>query len=598
MSKYISPFNPDELDKIIDNASKQQLAWLSGYLWGLANNDTLALETPQQHLSPIVSKTIDPANNQTITILSASQTGNARRIAQQLNHELNSLGLSATHVHAADYKFKKIDQENILIIITSTQGEGEPPEEAFTFYKWLSGKKVPALNNLHYAVLGLGDTSYTHFCQAGKYFDQRLAELGATRLLERVDADTDYQAISHQWLKSVVDKLKNNLTQSVSHQHNMSTASITPNYSRNQPFLAAININQKITGRRSDRDIRHIEVDLTGSGITYQAGDALGIWFENDSELVDELLATTQLAPDTQVDVDGELLPLQQALLSRRELTQNTPFIVEKYANLINDRHLLTLIQDKLALRDFCQATPLIDMLNRYQGNLSAQAFINILRPLNPRFYSIASAQDEVGDEAHLTVNIVQYWVDGKQRTGGASGFLARQTAESSQVNIFIESNDNFRLPDDNAIPIIMIAAGTGIAPFRAFIQQRASESASGKNWLFFGNPHFTEDFLYQLEWQNYLKEEQLSRIDLAWSRDQADKIYVQDKLIAQSHDLWLWLQEGAYIYVCGDANHMANAVHLALLNIIMQQGNYDEEQANEYLDELRSNKRYQRDIY
>lgn len=600
MSKFQPPFKSDELDKIIKQASVEQLAWVSGYLWGIVTKSSTTVQSPELLPNEMDSESSSASSAKVITIVSASQTGNARRVAKDLCHDLERLGLAFNHVHAADYKFKKITQDEVLIIVTSTQGEGEPPEEALPFYNYLLSKKAPTLSQLHYAVLGLGDSSYVHFCQAGKQFDERLAQLGAKRLIERVDVDTDYQAVSTVWRQNIIDRLSKLNDDGTKVNINNHSTIIVENslYTRENPFLALVNVNQKITANHSDRDIRHIELDLSDSGITYQVGDTLGVWYENSTTLIDEILSITKLSSDDKVELNGEFYSLKQALIEKVELTQNTPIIIKKYAELIKNNELLTLIQDKTALRDFAQTTPIIDMLSHYPTKFNAQSLINLFRPLTPRFYSIASAQDEVGAEAHLTVNIVQYLINNQQRTGGASYFLANQIPEQSQVKVFIEKNDNFRLPNDNSQAIIMIAAGTGIAPFRAFLQQRASESASGKNWLIFGNPHFTADFLYQVEWQNYLKDGVLSRIDLAWSRDQAQKIYVQDKLLAQATDIWQWLQQGAYLYVCGDADNMAKAVNMALLQIIMQQGQYNDEQANSYLDELRSNKRYQRDIY
>lgn len=600
MSKFQPPFKSDELDKIIKQASVEQLAWVSGYLWGIVTKSSTTVQSPELLPNEMDSESSSASSAKVITIVSASQTGNARRVAKDLCHDLERLGLAFNHVHAADYKFKKITQDEVLIIVTSTQGEGEPPEEALPFYNYLLSKKAPTLSQLHYAVLGLGDSSYVHFCQAGKQFDERLAQLGAKRLIERVDVDTDYQAVSTVWRQNIIDRLSKLNDDGTKVNINNHSTIIVENslYTRENPFLALVNVNQKITANHSDRDIRHIELDLSDSGITYQVGDTLGVWYENSTTLIDEILSITKLSNDDKVELNGEFYSLKQALIEKVELTQNTPIIIKKYAELIKNNELLTLIQDKTALRDFAQTTPIIDMLSHYPTKFNAQSLINLFRPLTPRFYSIASAQDEVGAEAHLTVNIVQYLINNQQRTGGASYFLANQIPEQSQVKVFIEKNDNFRLPNDNSQAIIMIAAGTGIAPFRAFLQQRASESASGQNWLIFGNPHFTADFLYQVEWQNYLKDGVLSRIDLAWSRDQAQKIYVQDKLLAQATNIWQWLQQGAYLYVCGDADNMAKAVNIALLQIIMQQGQYNEEQANSYLDELRSNKRYQRDIY
>ncbi|OCF98135.1 sulfite reductase [NADPH] flavoprotein, alpha-component [Gilliamella sp. wkB195] len=595
MSTQQFPFNCDELKKIIENYNDKQLAWLSGYLWGRAEKSSV---------EQVLPSTTPPSNmtqaEQKVTIISASQTGNARRVANELSQDIERLGIAVTHLPAGEYKAKKLSQEEILILVTSTQGEGEPPEEALSLYKYLFAAKAPKLTHLQFAVFGLGDASYPKFCQAAKDFDQRFAELEAQRLLVRVDADTDFQTVSTSWRQAVIDKLSQlQLSNTQSPTENSTSIAVNSSlYHRDNPFIATVNVNQKITSRDSDRDIRHIELDLSDSDLHYQPGDAVGVWYQNSNELVEEILSITQLAGETPVEHHGQQIALKTVLTEYVELTQNTPIIIEKYAQAVQHPELLTLIGDREALLEMSQTLPLVDMLNRYRGKIAAQVFVGLLRPLTPRFYSIASAQDEVGSEVHLTVNVVRYQVDDKIRMGGASGFLANQIADQDQVKIFIEHNDNFRLPDDTHAPIIMIAAGTGIAPFRAFLQQRASQGATGKNWLFFGNPHFISDFLYQVEWQSYVKEGLLTRIDLAWSRDQAEKIYVQDKLIAQASDIWQWLQEGAFIYVCGDAKRMAKAVDLALQQILMTQAQYSQEQAISYLDELRSQKRYQRDVY
>ena len=599
MSTQHFPFNCDELKKIIEKSSDKQLAWLSGYLWGIAEKSS------NEQALPNITTTTDVMQAEQakkVTILSASQTGNARRVANELTQDIERLGIEVTHLPAGEYKAKKLSQEEILILITSTQGEGEPPEEALPLYRYLFAGKAPKLANLQFAVMGLGDSSYPKFCQAAKDFDQRLAELDAQRMLLRVDADTDFQTVTTNWRQAVIDKLSS-LQQSASKSltENNTSSSVVVNsslYHRDNPFIAPVNVNQKITSRDSDRDIRHIEFDLTGSDINYQPGDALGVWYQNSDELVDEILNITQFTGEELVEHNGKQITLKTALIEHVELTQNTPVIIEKYAQAIQHPELLTLSKDREALIEMSQTLPLVDMLNCYRGDLTAQTLVSLLRPLTPRFYSIASAQDEVGEEVHLTVNVVRYQIEGKTRTGGASNFLANQIADQDQVKIFVEHNDNFRLPNDTNTPIIMIAAGTGIAPFRAFLQQRSAQCATGKNWLFFGNPHFISDFLYQVEWQNYVKEGLLTNIDLAWSRDQAEKIYVQDKLIAQGSEIWQWLQQGAYIYVCGDAKRMAKAVDLALQQILMTQAQYSQEQAINYLDELRSQKRYQRDVY
>lgn len=580
------------LQALTEGYSSTQLAWLSGYFWGKINHP---LETG---IPPPITPP-DPAN---ITLISASQTGNARRLAQQLHDDLLAAQLNVTLVNAGDYKFKKIAQERVLLIIASTQGEGEPAEEAIALHKFLHAKKAPKLSNTAFAVLGLGDSSYEHFCQSGKDFDAKLAELGAERLLARVDGDVDYQEIASAWRQQIVTLLKNRL------QTTHSALSTLPNqaghnielgqYSKERPLLAQLVVNQKITGRYSDKDVRHIEIDLGDHGVCYQPGDALGIWFENDPALVDELLQLSSLTGDESVEIEGKSQTLRDALCRHVELTQNSTLLVEKYAALSRNEMLAGLLLDKAGLQHYAHTTPLIDMVRQVPATLSAEQWISMLRPLTPRLYSIASSAAENANEVHITVGVVRYEIDGRPRSGGASSFLADRLKEDDTLRVFIEPNENFRLPANPQTPVIMIGPGTGVAPFRAFMQQRAAEGATGKNWLFFGNPHFREDFLYQVEWQRYVKEGILTRIDLAWSRDQADKVYVQDKLREQGAEVWRWLQEGAHIYVCGDGNRMAKDVEQALLALVAEHGGMDAEQADEFLNELRIERRYQRDIY
>ncbi|WP_368877749.1 NADPH-dependent assimilatory sulfite reductase flavoprotein subunit [Providencia vermicola] len=590
------PISVEQLSRLqtaVDDFSSHQLAWLSGYLWGMVNQNTvtnvpMSAEVPQ---------------DETITIISASQTGNARRLSEQLRERLISEKLNVNLVNAGDYKFKQISQEKVLVIVASTQGEGEPAEEAVALYKYLHSKKAPNLSGTVYAVFALGDSSYEKFCQAGKDFDTQLSQLGATSLLERIDADVEYQSIAEAWIEDLTQRLKERVpTQSdqqlvVTQAGSVDEIHSSP-YTKTAPLTASLLVNQKITGRGSLKDVRHIEIDLGDSGLRYQPGDALGVWFDNDSALVDELIGLLWLTGDEQVQVAEQSYPLRDALIYHLELTQNTHLIVEKYANLAKDDALLGLISDKQALLHYAQTTPIVDMVRQAASQPTAQEFVDILRPITPRLYSIASSQAETEDEVHVTVGVVRYDIDGRARTGGASGFLADRLKEGDEVRIFIEHNDNFRLPADTSKPVIMIGPGTGIAPFRAFMQQRDNEQATGKNWLFFGNPHFVEDFLYQVEWQRYVKDGLLTNISLAWSRDQAQKVYVQDKLREQGEEVWRWIEDGAHIYVCGDANHMARDVEHALLDIISQYGNMDSESADEFLSELRVERRYQRDVY
>ena len=588
------PLNPEQLARLqaaTTDFTPTQLAWVSGYFWGVLN----------QQSGTAVAAPAPAAEVPTITLISASQTGNARRVAEALRDDLLAAKLNVKLVNAGDYKFKQIAAEKLLVVVTSTQGEGEPPEEAVALHKFLFSKKAPKLDGTAFAVFGLGDTSYEFFCQSGKDFDNKLAELGAERLLDRVDADVEYQAAAAEWRARVGEALKARAPVAAPAQLATSGAVNdihTSPYTKEAPLTATLSVNQKITGRNSEKDVRHIEIDLGDSGLRYQPGDALGVWYQNDPQLVKELVELLWLKGDEPVTVEGKTLPLSEALQWHFELTVNTATIVENYATLTRSESLLPLVGDKAQLQQYAAATPIVDMVRFSPAQLDAEALIGLLRPLTPRLYSIASSQSEVESEVHVTVGVVRYEIEGRARAGGASSFLADRVEEDGEVRVFIEHNDNFRLPANPETPVIMIGPGTGIAPFRAFMQQRAADGAQGKNWLFFGNPHFTEDFLYQVEWQSYVKEGLLTRIDLAWSRDQQQKIYVQDKLREQGAELWRWINDGAHIYVCGDANRMAKDVENTLLEVIAEYGAMDAEAADEFLSELRVERRYQRDVY
>ena len=589
------PLTPEQMARLqsaIGDYSPTQMAWLSGYFWGMVNQQPGAVAAP----APV------PVSA-SVTLISASQTGNARRVAEQLRDDLTAARINVNLVNAGDYKFKQIGQEKLLLIVASTQGEGEQAEEAVALHKFLQSKKAPQMKDTAFAVFALGDTSYEFFCQAGKDFDTRLGELGAERLLDRVDADVEYKEAAENWRKRIVDVLKQRVPADAGAQPAPTLAGSVNQidsspYTKEAPLTATLSVNQKITGRDSDKDVRHLEIELGDSGLRYQPGDALGIWFENDPQLVQEIVELLWLKGDEIVEVNDKKLPLSEALQHHIELTQNTTPIIEKYAALCRDEHLTGLLADKTALQQYAQTVPFADMVRRAPTELDAQQLVELLRPLTPRLYSIASSQAETESEVHITVGVVRYDIDGRARTGGASGYLADRLEEDGEVKVFIEHNDNFRLPASPETPVIMIGPGTGIAPFRAFIQQRDNDGATGKNWLFFGNPHFTDDFLYQVEWQRYVKDGLLTHISLAWSRDQAEKVYVQDKLREQGAEVWQWLQEGAHVYVCGDANRMAKDVEQALLEIIAEYGVMDLETADEYLSELRLDRRYQRDVY
>ena len=602
MTEAVLPLST-EWQQQLDQFSATQLAWLSGYCWARSQNGQAAAVGSAAASASTVAAT-PAAVARKITVLSASQTGNARRVAEQLLVQLQEASLDAQLVAAGDYKAKNIASEDILLIVASTQGEGEPAEEAVSLHKFLHGKKAPQLAQLSYAVLALGDTSYPNYCQAGKDFDAVLEKLGATRLAERVDCDLDFQAASEAWrtqVAGVVQQLAAASAAPAAEAAPSASSSVVAeqHYSKENPYSATLSVSQKITANDANKDVRHIEIDLADSGIHYAAGDALGVWFSNDEALVAEVLGLAGLSGDEKISLtNGQHLSIKEALTFHDELTQNTPQFIKGYAELSQNAALLQLIQDTTALQAAVDCTPIAGILHDYPHAISAEQLHGLLRPLTPRMYSIASAQAEVETEVHLTVGRVAYEHHGQAYTGGASGFLSDRVEEGGEIKVFVEPNKNFRLPENGDTPIIMIGAGTGVAPFRAFIQQRDNNGDAGLNWLVFGNQKFTDDFLYQAEWLQYRKNGLLNKVSTAWSRQGKEKVYVQHKLRENAADVWQWLQNGAHVYVCGDALKMAKDVEQALLDIIAEHGNMSPDDADEYLSELRENKRYQRDVY
>lgn len=593
MSIPISP----ELLQSLASLSPTQLAWLSGYAW--ANSQQQNTVFPA---ALTVSGVAEPVAARKVLVLSASQTGNARRVAESLQLKLEAAGINAALMASGDYKIKQLSNEDILLLVTSTQGEGEPPEEALPLYKYLFGKKAPALNQLHFAVLGLGDSSYPQFCQCAKDFDNQLAHLGAQRLAERTDCDVDYQSSAAAWqdkIIALISELNNTNSANINEVQQSVVAAQTAVFTKAAPFSATLSLRQRITTPEANKDVEHIEIDLTGSGIRYQPGDALGVFYQNAATLVEEILQHTQVDRDVLVRLaDGREISIGEALQNELDITQNTPALVQNYARQIQNAELDEIVADSTALKQFIATTPPVSVLAAYPHLIDAQALHDLFRPLTPRLYSIASSQDEVGEEVHLTVGVVRFIQRQQQYTGGASGFLGERLPEGEAVRVFIEENHRFRLPEDGNTPIIMVGAGTGIAPFRAFMQQRDANGDAGENWLFFGNQKFTDDFLYQAEWLQYRKSGLLTRYDFAWSRQENEKVYVQHKLRERAQDIWEWLQRGAHIYVCGDAGKMARDVEQALLDIVTEQGKLSSEDADEYLSELRQQQRYQRDVY
>lgn len=589
---------PPELSAQLSALSPTQLAWLSGYCWAQSQSvsGTAAEPTILQAAAPAVSRRV--------LVLSASQTGNARSVAESLHAKLQAAGVEARLSSAGDFKSKTLPDEDIVLLVTSTQGEGEPPEEALPLYKFIYGKKKPDLGKLTFAVLGLGDSSYPNFCQAGKDFDAKFAELGAGRLNDLGICDLEFQANADAWVAAVVPKVAELTAQAASPSantaaHSPATPSSGTAYTKENPYTATLSVRQKITSRTAEKDVEHIEIDLSGSDLRYQAGDALGVWPLNAADLVQEILDLNQLNGNETVQLsDGRETDIRTALTESADITQNTPAFVQQYAELTNNEALKTIAADKAQLDAYLAATPPVGVFAAYPHPLDAQTLYSLFRPQTPRLYSIASAQDEVGEEVHLTIGVVRFNHHDHTYTGAASGYLGERLEEGSEVRVFVEPNPNFRLPQNGDTPIIMIGAGTGVAPFRSFMQQRAANGDSGKNWLFFGNQRLADDFLYQLEWSDWRKDGLLTRADLAWSRQGEHKVYVQHKITECAAEVWNWLQQGAHIYVCGDAARMARDVENALIEVIETQGKLSRDEAEDYLNDLREDKRYQRDVY
>ncbi|BBR40930.1 sulfite reductase [NADPH] flavoprotein alpha-component [Aeromonas veronii] len=586
----LSPLSDEQqrqLSQVLSTLNTQQLAWVSGYLYGLSQTG---------HQSVVASAAV-AAPSGSLTILYGSQTGNAKGVASAIKAQAEARGLPVTLASMADYKPKQLKKESHLLVVVSTYGEGEPPESAVDLFEQLKKGKIGKLDGLKFAVLGLGDSSYEFFCQTGKDFDNFLATAGGERIYELASLDVDYQDAAKAWgeqaLNAIAATLSTGAASSVTSAVQQAVGH--SQYSKENPFPARLSVTQKITGRDSTKDIRHIEISLESSGLAYQPGDALGIWFDNDAALVGEVLALTNLSGD-EATAHGTL---HAALTGHFELTRLHGGFITGLADISDNAALKDLAGDKAQVNALVASAQVVDVLKRFPTALTAEQLVGLLRPLTPRLYSIASAQSEVEEEVHLTVGVVRYpQEDGTVRSGGASSYLADRLPEDAEVRVFVEHNDNFRLPANPDTPVIMVGPGTGIAPFRAFLQEREAQGAEGKNWLFFGNPHFTQDFLYQVEWQRYVKSGLLSKISLAFSRDQANKIYVQDRLREAGLELYQWLEAGAHFYVCGDANHMAKDVQEALLEVIAEHGHKSREEAEEYLSELRRAKRYQRDVY
>ena len=604
----MTPAQWEALGRLMAGVTPGQTLWLNGYMAGFAaarlSPEEFGAAKPE---AAVPVETADsalaapPAAKPEITVLFGSQTGNAEKLARALHTRLVSRGFPARVEGMGSYKTSQLKRANLLLIIVSTYGEGDPPDNALAFHEFLLGKKPPPLDGMQFSVLALGDSSYEHFCKTGRDIDGRLAELGAGRLLPRVDCDVDYEEAAATWIDAVLTKLhpaSDAQTDSV-----LKTESVVVGtYSKKNPYPAKLLENLRLTGRGSSKDVRHIELSIADSGLTYEPGDSLGVvagnWPQRVAELAESLRADGNEAV---LGANGIETRLEQALLNDYEITTLTRPFLEKYAEISGSQELAGLLKEdgKANLREYLHGREIIDVVRAYPvSGLAASQFVALLRKLQPRQYSIASSYNANPDEVHLTVAVVRYESHGLPRQGVASTFLADRVAEGGRVPVFVDSNPNFRLPQDPDTAIIMIGPGTGVAPFRAFLEERETTGAQGKNWLIFGDRNFNTDFLYQREWLEHRKNGLLARLDVAFSRDTDEKIYVQHRILENSRELYAWLQEGACFYVCGDAQRMAVDVHEALIQVVAKESGHPRDRAVDYVKALQANQRYQRDIY
>ncbi|MEW5836797.1 MAG: assimilatory sulfite reductase (NADPH) flavoprotein subunit [Pseudomonadota bacterium] len=572
------------LRQLVDGLEPAQLYWIAAY-------------AAQQASAPAARPAA--ASVTRLTVLYGSQTGNARRVAERFAAEAEAAGLPVRLVRAGAYATRELASERYLAVVVSTQGEGEPPDDARGFLEFLASRRAPKLPNLHYTVLGLGDSSYPQFNAMGRAVDARLAELGAHRLAPLAEADVDIEPVAAPWAEGALARVRDRLA------HDAPIASVTPlrvaatrpQFHRDRPFPAPVLVNQRIVSRHAGRDVRHVELSLEGSGLRYAPGDALGVWHRNPASLVEALLAALALDGDAVVTLEGKAQPLRAWLARDRELTRLSRPLVQAVAERASSTALRATLEDAGAMKALLADHQPIDLLRAHPADWDAAALVAALRPLTPRLYSIASSPGAVGEEVHLTVAVVDYHAHGELHLGAASRWIA-DVGEDATLDIFVEPNERFRLPADGTRDVIMIGPGTGVAPFRAFVQERQQAGATGRNWLVFGNRHAADDFLYQVEWQQALRDGALHRLDVAFSRDQAEKRYVQHVLRERGAELYAWLAGGAHLYVCGDAAQMARDVHAALAEIVATHGGKTPEAAQALLSEWLQDGRYARDVY
>ncbi|GAA4300710.1 assimilatory sulfite reductase (NADPH) flavoprotein subunit [Compostibacter hankyongensis] len=596
------PFSETQGKQLVESLSglsAGQAQWLSGYFAGISP----LLETPlpaerQDETAPSTAPEAKP-----VYILYGTHTGNSERLAGEAAKRIKAAGRAVKVSDMDSFKIKELSDTDQLLIIVSTDGDGEPPVQAEDFLQYLQSSKARKLDHLSYSILALGDTSYTYFCKTGKDFEEALEKLNASSMVPRIDCDVDFEDDYERWIKEVITALGQ---LSVSHNglligfpgDKTAPQDGSPRYDRKHPFSATVLQKIKLNGRGSTKETYHLELDLGDSGLRYEPGDALGIYALNSNRLVDGALGLLQASGEELVESYRGPKTLKDALMEDYELTPLTAVSLRRHAEITGNKEIKEILADDGRLKKYLHGRDILDFIAAYPADLSPEIWLSLLRKNTPRMYSIASSQGMVGDEVHVLVSAVRYSAHGRSREGHCSSFLADRIQEGDQVGIFVDPNTRFRLPADPDAPVIMVGPGTGIAPYRAFIQERASRGDEGKSWLFFGERNFTTDFLYQAEWLRHLKEGTLTRASVAFSRDQREKVYVQHKMLEHGKELFDWLENGAHFYVCGDREHMAKDVDKSLSSIIREYGGMSPEKAAAYIKTLQHSGRYQSDVY
>jgi len=579
----------------------EQRAWLNGFLAGLLSQIPPG-EVPAPKINGAPSQPLEPLH-----ILFGSQTGTAEGLAGRMAKEAGKRGYAPRVLALNDYEQASLTNGGKAVIISSTWGDGDPPDNATAFWGWLESANAPRLDHLQFAVLGLGDRTYLDFCGASKKFDARLEALGARRIVPRGECDVDYEPAAKSWMDAFWEKLPSAsgangvVTHEVNgHALNGKLLQDKPTFSKTNPFPARLLRKVLLNKPGSSKEVWHHELSLAGSGLAYEVGDALGVIPANCPALVESLLAALCTDGDEIVEVGGAKFTLREAFAVHFDITKPSHDLLEAVAKRAPDSELAAVLapEQREDLKKWLWGRDVLDVIKLLKNPLAVAEFLPLLRKLAPRLYSISSSPKAHPDEVHLTVSAVRYETCGRARKGVASTFLADRGQEVGAVKVFVQPSPGFKLPADSGVPIILVGPGTGIAPFRAFLEERQILGAKGKNWLVFGDQKCGSDFLYEDQLCAWHRDGHLSRLDLAFSRDQAAKIYVQHRLLENAAELWSWLEEGAHFYVCGDATRMAKDVDAALHQIIETSGAKSAEDAKAYVAKLKSEKRYQRDVY